>query len=601
MQRRIELPGLCGLFERKGRIDDEAETKLTAMLQSQQHTPWLKVQRQALGPFLAGRVHLSTLPSGEQPVCDEAGRFILWLDGEIYNRDELVGTYGLHPASDSADARFLLELYLQRRSWDFLGQVDGIFAIAVFDTMGKELTLVSDRLGLRPLYYWISSDVFAFASEVKSIAGLPAHPKKLDRLAIEEFLAYGYMLDDRTWFEDVRVLAPATILTITESGTSQVKYWSRIDVQRLPADLPLDEAVEEMSRLWEISVASRIRTKHRYSLQLSGGLDSRSILAAIPKERLPVTCVTMGIAGSEDVRIASQTALIRDCPQVVIDLDEIDDFLRKRERFVWLTDGMVSILHLHASSIADTLRDVSDFSLNGFIGDLVLGGSYLTRGLSPQEHLAKKYASQHSLTGFDGVSHIVREWQKGDLPLEWFAIYQRVRRFTVMGTVQLSAHIEQRKPFVAKELLLFAMGLPEEYRDHGLVYRKMLLTKYPDLYRAVPWQATGVPLDAGALQTWLTREIRLFSRRINKFSPVLGSFFPQFHMVDYAEMMRKPEIQSYITRRLLTKDARVREFVPDGEIQRLCAKHFQKKSDTHLLIGRLLTAEIYLSRYDYYI
>ena len=595
------MPGLSGLFDRKGRIDVSAEANLTAMLQSQMHHPWLQVQRHTEGAFAAGRVHLGTHQAGEQPARDEAGRYVLWLDGEIYNRDELADTYGLDCVSDCGDAQFLLELYLLRRGWDFVSRVDGIFVLALFDTLGNELTLVSDRLGLRPLYYRATADEFAFASEVKSIADLPGCPKRLDRLGMEEFLAYGWMLNDRTWFEDIRVLGLSAILTVTATGMSQATYWSWTEVQPLPASVSFDEAAEEMARLWEKAVGRRVRTNHRYGLQLSGGLDSRSILAAMPKQRLPITCVTMGVAGCDDIKIARQAALTSECPHVVVELDQIDDFLVKREPFVWLTDGMVSTLHLHASTMATALRDAGDFSLNGFGGEVILGGAAINTDLSPEKNLAKKYADQQSLTGFDGYSHILQEWQKADMPLEWYAIYQRARRFTVMGAVQLSAHIEERRPFVDRDLLLFGMGVPPTYRSHRRLYGRMLLAHYPDLYRGIPWQTTGVPIDAGAFRKKLAIESRRVRGRLTKTFPSLGRHLLPFRTVDYAGMLRQPETQAYVTRRLLARESRLREFVPESEIRRVCETHFRKQADRQHLIGRLLTAESYLARSGHYV
>lgn len=594
------MPGLSGLFDRTGQNEPAIVTQLAALLQTQLHQPWLEVQQSTEGALAAGRVHLGTHQTGVQPARDRENRFLLWLDGEIYNRDEMAQAYGLSGLQEGGDAAFLMELYVLRRGWDFLTHLDGIFVMAMFDTIGKQLTLVSDRLGLRPLYYWASPEVFAFASEVKSIADLPGHPKRLDRLGMEEFLAYGWMLNDRTWFEEIRVLGLATILTVTETGMSQAIYWSWAEVQPLPAGVSFDEAAEEMARLWETVVARRVRTNHRYALQLSGGLDSRSILAALPKEKLPITCVTMGVAGCDDIKIAHRVALMSECSHVLVELDQFDDFLVRREPFVWLTDGMVSVLHLHASTMADVLRDSADISLNGFIGEVILGGAAINTDMSPEENLAKKYAGEQSLTGFDGYGHILREWQKADMPLEWFAIYQRARRFTVMGAVQLSAHIEERRPFVDRDLLLFGMGVPATYRNHRQLYARMLLTHYPDLFRGIPWQKTGVPLDAGALRKQLAVNGRKVRGRLTMTFPTLGPYLLPFRTVDYAGMLRKPETQAYVERRLLVRDSRLRELVSENEIRRVCETHFQKKANMHHLIGRLLTAEMYLARFDNY-
>jgi len=598
------MPGLSGLFDRKESGITATPANLDAMLQAQMHQPWLQVQRHHQEPFAAGRVHLGIHRTGPQPVCDSDRRYVLWFDGELHNHAELMALYGLDRElwEGKGDAQFVLDLYLECRGWDFLVHLDGIFAIALFDTRDdtreKAVSIVSDRLGLRPLYYWLSPNLFAFSAEVKSFLALPGFPRELNRLALEEFLAYGYMLDDRTWFENVRVLEPASILRVAQSKRSQTPYWSWNDIKPLPSTVSVEEAAEEMGRLWQKSVNSRVASDHTYCLTLSGGLDSRAILAAMPENKVPIPCVTIGLAGCDDIRFAAQAAEVRHCPHYVIHLGGQEDWLQQREWFVWLVDGLLTVLHMQGSVMAPKCRELSTIMLNGYIGGVVAGGSYASGADSPLAYFRRKYSDEVTPTGFNGAEHILRLWRDSGMTIEQFSIYQRARRWVLMGSVLFSTHVEQRKPFVSKDFLSFVMSMPESYRRNSTVYRRMLLSHYPALFERIPWQTTGVPISSGKVQEWFMVRKRWLQKRLYA---ILEARFPgslkstsRSTMVDYALLTRQEPSRSFISRKLLVDGRQVYEYVPRERVIEFCKAHFAGKVDAQETIARLLTMETYL-------
>ena len=594
------MPGLSGLFDRRGSGTMATPVNLEVMLQRQMHQPWLQVQSDYQALFAAGRVHLGVHNTGPQPVCDGDRRYALWFDGELYNHAELMALYNLNRKSwtNKGDAQFVLDLYVERQEWGFLSHLDGAFAIVLFDSQEKAVSVVSDRLGLRPLYYWVSPKLFAFSAEVKSFLDLPGFPKQVDPLALEEFLAYGYMLNDRTWFENVRVLEPATILRVSQSKCSQTQYWSWNDVKPLPPTVSVDEAAEEMGWLWQKAVESHVASDHTYSLTLSGGLDSRAVLAAIPEDRMPVPCVAMGAADCDEVRFAAQAARVRRCPHYVIHLNGQENWLLKREPFVWLTDGMSSMLHMHGSAMTPKLHELSTIMLKGYIGDLVAGGSYAIGEGSPLAYFKKKYSHKVTITSFNGTQHVLRLWRDSGMTIEQFAIYQRTRRSTLRGSIQHSAHVEERKPFVSKDFLSFVMSMPENYRRNSVVYRRMLLSRYPALFERIPWQATGAPIGASRTQEWLSRARRkVLSKSWSMFEAKLPrslQFTPRWMMVDYGMWTRREPARSYIHRKLIVEGRQIYEYVPKDKVVEICEAHFAGKVHAQEMIGWLLTMEIYL-------
>ena len=591
------MPGLSGLFDRQGSGIVATPVNVEAMLQEQMHQPWLRIERWHQKPFATGRVHLDIHRTGPQPVHDRSGRYAFWFDGEIYNHAELVSLYDLdrEPRVIKRDAQFVFDLYQERRCWDFLPHLDGIFAMALFDQQAKVVFIASDRLGLRPMYYWLSPKIFAFSAEVKSILTLPGFPRRIERLALEEFIAYGYMLDDRTWFEDVRLLEPATILKVTQSESLQIQYWSWNDIKPLPSTVSVEEAAEEMGRLWQQVVENRVASDHTYSLTLSGGRDSRAILATLPENRLPIPCLTFGRAGCSEIRFAAQAANVRQCPHYVAHLDGKGDWLSQQEWVVWLTDGLATMLSLLGRYMSPKLREFSEILLNAYIGDVVAGGSYGANSEPSATNFGKKFSYPRVVTptGFNAVEHVMQVWRDSGLALEMFMMYQRARRYILVGSVQHTTHLEQRKPFVSKDFLSFTMSMPEIYRHNGVVYERMLLTRYPELFEQIPWEATGIPISASKARQEISRLSHGLLRRIGSRLPGTLKFTPKHAALAYDMWLRQEPAQSFIRHKLLAGNRHIYQYVPKEKVAEICQAHFSGRIKAYRMIGRLLTIEMY--------
>ena len=145
------------------------------------------------------------------------------------------------------------------------------------------------------LYWTVYQNALVWTGELKSLLSLPNYQPKIDRAAMEDFLGLRYMIGDRSWFENVELLPAATVFTwdIPGKTLSRNRYWGWDELTPLTTPPPESEAVETLGHLFVDAVQSRVYPGERVGLTLSGGLDSRAILAAMPIIVIPLILLPM--------------------------------------------------------------------------------------------------------------------------------------------------------------------------------------------------------------------------------------------------------------------------------------------------------------------
>jgi asparagine synthase (glutamine-hydrolysing) len=230
------------------------------------------------------RLSIIDLSGGHQPLLNESGDVALVCNGEIYNFVELrAALEGRgHRFSSRSDAETLLHLY-EEFGLDFLEQVDGMFAFALWDAKRRRLVLGRDRMGEKPLHYSVVDGVLIFGSEIKAILAHPAVKARPDWRAIRLYLRHNYVPSPRTAWEGVHELPPAHIAVIENGSCSVRPYWhwpETPDVQDEPREL----IAARLDTLLSRSVEIRLRSDVPVGLFLSGGIDS-SLVAALAMRR----------------------------------------------------------------------------------------------------------------------------------------------------------------------------------------------------------------------------------------------------------------------------------------------------------------------------
>mgnify|MGYP001617375932 FL=1 len=293
--------------------------------------------RVALGHRRLSIIDLS--PSAAQPMSNEAGTLWLSFNGEIYNhadiRRELVACGRTRWKTDHSDTEVILQAFEQ---WgiDCLDRFRGMFAFALWDSRSREMWLVRDRIGIKPLYYSMHHGRITFASELKALLQDPEQERRVDEESFYHYMTFLTAPAPNTFFEGIKKLPPGTWLRIQEDGSTLEKtYWDVWD-HTVPMTGRSDEAIAEQL-LAELRTSVRLRKESDVPVGvfLSGGVDSSTNAVLFSEgESSPVKTFTISYDGEyksypNELRYARLMAeLIKaEHHELVLSLDDLVAFL----------------------------------------------------------------------------------------------------------------------------------------------------------------------------------------------------------------------------------------------------------------------------------
>ncbi|MFE3869229.1 asparagine synthase (glutamine-hydrolyzing) [Flavobacterium sp. LS2P90] len=223
---------------------------------------------------------LDVSTAGHQPFLSDDGRYVLVYNGEIYNFKDFypeLKSNGFDIRTNS-DTEVLLKLF-QLHGLKMLNRLNGMFAFAIWDKLEKKLTVVRDRMGVKPLYYSFYNETFYFASEQKALftAGVPL---KMAQDGLEEYIFNRFVAGENTLYENVKKVLPGHIMTIHEGGKITTEKWWNLkkEIQNQPE---IKNPVDWFRETFDDSIKLRMVSDVPVGVLLSGGLDSSSVLASL--------------------------------------------------------------------------------------------------------------------------------------------------------------------------------------------------------------------------------------------------------------------------------------------------------------------------------
>lgn len=252
--------------------------------------------------FAQRRLSILDLSSlGHQPMHSDNGRVSVVFNGEIYNFDELKMQMTDYSFRSNCDTEIIIAAYLK---WgiDCVERFNGMFAIAILDREKDEVYLIRDRIGKKPLYYWLKDGNMVFASELKPIMKTPEFEKTINKNVISRYLYQQYINAPDTIFQNVYKLEAGSILRFTLGEVTTWKYWDISNVYTINRAKPVidyAQAKEELKTLLKKATTSRMIADVPLGTFLSGGYDS-SLITAIAQEHSPDPVKTFSIGFHED-------------------------------------------------------------------------------------------------------------------------------------------------------------------------------------------------------------------------------------------------------------------------------------------------------------
>jgi asparagine synthase (glutamine-hydrolysing) len=506
-----------------------------------------------------------------------------WIDGEVFNESELSNGQRI------SFVDLVCRHYAEGTLDSLLAKTDGIFVAILYDVRKNHLLVMTDRFGLKPFYLCQRNGQLIFAAELKCFALFKSFNLVIRKDVIDCFIKIEHLLGTATWFEGVEFLRPASVYTyrMNEDDLSARLYWNWGMIKE-NRTISFDQAADEIASLLDAAIQSRSISDARVGVSLSGGLDSRAILASVYKKK-PVT-YTFGLEHSRDVEIARAVSRKAGVKHLYFDI-RTDRWLERRFKSVWRTDGMENMYHFHFSHIIEQIAESIDVNLNGFLGDAVLGGSYLVKkkrtflNTRISSETARYYYGEHAVLCDPSDPYF-------DInKIDPYLMYNRGRRFINMGTEDNAKNIPQRLPFFENKLMEFAYSLDDQYRLRSKVYNSALIRKYGDFYTTIPNAATGVPLAEHPLLKH--QVIKNFNRYVEMFRYKLG--IPTSY-TDVYNWIKQPDTAALIVKILDPRTALYRQFKDVNYIELYVNPHLHRRMNFSKQIMGALTFEIWLQQ-----
>jgi asparagine synthase (glutamine-hydrolysing) len=244
------------------------------------------------------RLSIVDLATGHQPLSNEDGTVWIVFNGEIYNHAALrekLQSLG-HQYRTQSDTETIVHLY-EEYGPDCVQHLRGMFAFAIWDARHQRLFIARDRLGIKPLYYHLTSQQIVFGSEIKVILAGPGTGARLDRAVLPEYLAFGYLSGEQTFYSGIRKLMPGHWMEVDPGGQVRIeRYWDLPVTQKERAQ-PESYYIQTYREMLEQAVSSHLMSDVPLGVFLSGGVDSSAVAALMTKiRRAPVETFSVGYA-----------------------------------------------------------------------------------------------------------------------------------------------------------------------------------------------------------------------------------------------------------------------------------------------------------------
>ena len=288
--------GICGKlnFDRRKRISPEL---LKTMADTIEHRG-----PDDEGYYLSGsvgfgfrRLSIIDLATGHQPLSNEDGKVWIVFNGEIYNYQELreyLQSKG-HVFKTKTDTEVIVHLY-EELGENCVQKLRGMFAFAIWDERQQTLFLARDRVGIKPLYYYLSESSLIFGSEIKAILADPEVQPEVVPGMIDRFLTFFYVPGEQTLLRNIHKLGPGSCMVVKDGKAQVRQYW---DLEFSPRERSIQDAEAELLSLLDEAVRLHMISDVPVGFLLSGGVDSTAMLGfTVGKTDKKLSSYTLGFS-----------------------------------------------------------------------------------------------------------------------------------------------------------------------------------------------------------------------------------------------------------------------------------------------------------------
>jgi asparagine synthase (glutamine-hydrolysing) len=543
------------------------------------------------------------------PAASADGRFVLFLDGEIYDaalerrRLEAAGA----PVRGGSDADLLLAGWIHERG-AFLARIHGLFSAFVWDRQSRELTVITDRFGLRPIYMAKAPGAFVVATEIKAVLAQPGVDRSWSESGVAEFFAFGHFFRNDTFFAGIRAVPAATcaVFHAADGRVDETQYWkptARASATTSPAQL------DALDAHLAAAVERRARPGERLGLSLSGGLDARTLLGLMPAG-LDLSSVCIGIDGGIDHRGATELARIAGVAHhpYILDGGFLANFERHLRGMAVLTDGHYLDQGIVMPTMPTYRKLGIDFLLRGHGGELLhmrkaysfsLDDAALRASEAELEAWLYRHTTAYMLDGVppdvfaldvpglarQSLREVIAHTTDVTAPVDrvWqIFLSARLHRETALSMQMFGCYATVRMPYIDNDVIDTLLGMPASAKL-GDDLQTDILTRRKPAFLDVVNSNTGARMGAGRIE----REVARFRMRVSAKLGLKG-----YQPYERLGLWLKRELKPLVERVLLGDEFFARGLFRPDAVKRVVDEHMTSRGNHTFLLMSLLIFEM---------
>jgi asparagine synthase (glutamine-hydrolysing) len=598
------MPGIVGIIS-KHRSSPEWRSLVQSMVECMMHEPFYvngTYINEELGLWSGWACHKGSFADC-LPIWNEKKDICLLFSGEDFVDQAKVDALRKRDhVFNSNDASYLVHLY-EELGYGFLDKLNGWFSGLLLDIREQKVVLFNDRYGVDRIYYHEDSRAFYFASEAKALLKILPNARRLDLRSLGEFLCCEAVLQNRTLFSGISLLPPGSSWVFSRGEPVKKKTYFKREEWETQPELSESEFYEKLKETWARVLPRYLRGKQSIALSLTGGVDSRMILAWSPRLAGTLPCYTWGgkYRDCADVKIARRVAKLCGQPHntIVIGAEFLSEFHDLAEKAVYISDGTMDVtgsVDLYVQTLA---RQIAPVRLSG-----VCGGEILRRLVmfKPDPGLDGMFDPELERSVRNAANTYADELQGHRLSFTSFkqAPWYMASKFAVERS-----QVTYRTPYFDNDLVALAYQAPAKLlhnepalrliadgnsvlgkigTDRGLAFQSV-----PGVNRALHWYQeftfkAEYAYDYGMPQ-WLAKLDHMFA-------PLrLEKLFLGWHKVAHFRVWYRDELSPWLRETLLDSGARSRPYLRANSLEPMLRAHTTGQRNYTSEIHKILTLE----------
>ena len=452
------MPGIVGLITKMP--SERAQPELLRMLEALRHEnsyrtgTWID---ERLGIYVGWAVRKNSF-SDEMPLSNERGDVVLVFSGEEYPEPGISSQLMQqgHELKTTGPS-YLVHLYEDDPA--FPASLNGRFQGLLTDRTRGSSILFNDRYGMNRIYYHEGKQAFYFAAEAKAILAVRPELRQADARGLGEFVACGCVLENRTLFKDIHVLPSAAAWFFRNGSIERKNKYFRPEDWENQSPLDTETYYQQLRGVLSRNSPRYFNGKERVGMSLTGGLDSRIVMASNQPEPGALPCYSFGgmFRECEDVTLARQVAKV--CGQsyevIPVGKEFLSKFSHYAERTVYLTDGCTDVSHSPDLFANERAARIAPVRMTGNYGSEVLRGSRAFKPVQPPAELFNPEFLAHVSSAKETYSKVVQGH-----PVSFAAFRQAPwHHYGLLALEQTQVAI--RSPFLDNELVRTVFRAPQ--------------------------------------------------------------------------------------------------------------------------------------------